>query len=561
MQSTTHFRLHRLFENVRQLSRHRHFQSQRFVEHQHKRKPAVATHRLRLGLRSFIITGVTGFISYDGLVNEFTYCGAAVRFVRSLKTATLIAIDYMLLRSDDNEYDSKLKVLHRRSAERLLETCLINGGLYIKVGQGFAAINHILPEEYTDTLAQLQDKCLPTSQADVQKLFRQDFGQLPEEIYTEFDYKPVAAASLAQVFKAKLPSGEAVAVKVQYNDLQKRFISDLGTIIFLQDIVEFFFKDYNFGWILNDLRKNLVHELDFVHEGQNAERCANDMHKFDYVHVPKVFWPYTKTRVLTLEWMDGLKISDTEGIKEQKLSLRDVDVKLFQVFAEQIFSSGFVHADPHPGNIFVRRNAERGNADIILLDHGLYEELPEPVRGPLCEFWEATVLRDERKMEKAAQKLGIVDYMKFAEVLFQQPIRIHGGRVRSKLSQEDIDYMQLVAKQNFDAIMSTLKEMPRSMLFIVRNLNTVRAISHQHGDIVDRPRLMARYAQHCLYERDGDSPFSYFRWLCRRFYFEYCLWSAAMKLRLLDVYFNLLYLLGRSPSKNVMRDLMQVPIS
>jgi len=129
----------------------------------------------------------------------------------------------------------------------------------------------------------------------VQKVFRKDFGQLPEDIYQEFDYKPVAAASLAQVFKAKLPSGEQVAVKVQYNDLQKRFISDLGTIIFLQDIVEFFFKDYNFGWILNDLRKNLVLELNFLQEGQNAERCAKDMEKFSFVHVPKVHWSFTKT--------------------------------------------------------------------------------------------------------------------------------------------------------------------------------------------------------------------------------------------------------------------------
>lgn len=151
---------------------------------------------------------------YDGLINEFTYTGASVRFLRSLKVAALITYDYFLLKDDDPEYDVKIKVVHQISADRLLETCLKNGGLYIKVGQGFAAINHILPKEYTRTLAKLQDKCLPTNKRDVEKVFLKDFGTKPENLYEEFDYTPVAAASIAQVFKAKLKTGEEVAVKV-----------------------------------------------------------------------------------------------------------------------------------------------------------------------------------------------------------------------------------------------------------------------------------------------------------------------------------------------------------
>lgn len=115
----------------------------------------------------------------------------------------------------------------------------------------------------------------------------------------------------------------------------------------------------------------------------------------------------------------------------------------------------------------MRKNERNGKADIILLDHGLYEELPENVRGPLCEFWEATVLRDDKKMKEAARKINVADHVKFAEVLFQQPIRIHGGRILSKLSQDDLDHIQKVARENFDVIMNTLREMPRSMLFVM----------------------------------------------------------------------------------------------
>ncbi|XP_036223639.1 uncharacterized aarF domain-containing protein kinase 5 isoform X2 [Bactrocera oleae] len=472
---------------------------------------------------------ITGFITYDGIVNEFIYCGATIRFLRSLKTASLLAMDYYMLQKYENcsDYDILLKQVHLKSAKRLLETCLLNG-------------------EYTSTLEKLQDKCLPTTKADIQRVFYEDFGSTPEDIYCDFDYTPIAAASLAQVFKAKLKTGEDVAVKVQYGDLQKRFTSDLGTIMFLQDVIEIFFKNYNFGWILRDLKKNLTLELNFENEGQNAERCAKDLKKFEYVHVPHIYWSYTKPRVLTMEWVNGFKVNDVQRIQCENLDLKDVDLKLFNMFAEQIFHTGFVHADPHPGNVYVRKNAKTGKADLVLLDHGLYEYLPESVRKPLCEFWEATVLRDELKMKLAAEQIGIKDHMKFAEVLFQQPIRIHGGRIKTKLSESDIEYIQQVAKKNFELIMSTLKEMPRNMLFVVRNLNTIRAISRQHGDVVDRPRTMARYAQHCIYVK-YSSIRSYIYWFYRRLIFEYNLWGLSFRISCYDLYINVLYKLNRAP--------------
>lgn len=147
-------------------------------------------------------------------------------------------------------------------------------------------------------------------------MFRQDFeGKEPEQLFATFNYEPIAAASLAQVFRATTHQGHDVAVKVQYIDLQKRFSGDMGTIQFLQKIIATIHKNYNFGWILDDLRGNLeevfflgnlnyfinLHflclrqELDFVHEGKNAERCAKDLEKFDFIHVPDVHWDLTNT--------------------------------------------------------------------------------------------------------------------------------------------------------------------------------------------------------------------------------------------------------------------------
>lgn len=122
-----------------------------------------------------------------------------------------------------------------------------------------------------------------------------EFGKPPEDLFAEFDYTPIAAASLAQVFRAKTKCGQDVAVKVQYIDLIKRFSSDFLTILSIQRIIQLVHKDYNFGWILRDLRKNLEQELDFVHEGKNSERCADELKKMDFVHVPKVNWDLTST--------------------------------------------------------------------------------------------------------------------------------------------------------------------------------------------------------------------------------------------------------------------------
>ncbi|XP_055837635.1 uncharacterized aarF domain-containing protein kinase 5 [Episyrphus balteatus] len=493
-------------------------------------------------------TTLTTFIVYDYVVNDFTYCGATSRFLRSLKVATQIAFDYLLLQQKESyeNYEQLLKEVHLKSAKRLLDACLNNGGLYIKVGQGVSAINHILPIEYTQTLCKLHDQCLQTTKEDVQEVFKRDFGQLPEEIYENFDYKPIAAASLAQVFRAKLKTGEDVAIKVQYSDLQKRFTSDLGTIMFLQDIIELFFKNYNFSWIMQDLKKNLIQELNFVEEGKNSEKCARDLQKFKFVYIPKVYWNHTKERVLTLEWIDGVKITNINDLKKQKLNLPEIDFKLFTIFAEQIFNTGFVHADPHPGNIFVRKAKNSNASELVILDHGLYETVPEKVRLALCDFWEATVLRDEKRMKRSASALNINEYKNFAQVLFQVPFEINGGQVKTKLSDEDIKYMQLVARNNFDRIMQTLREMPRNMLFVVRNLNTIRAISRHHGDVVDRPKVMARHAQRCLYTK-YNSFVGYLRWICRRALFEYCLLKNSFKTSVFSLYINTLYKLGRSP--------------
>ena len=166
-------------------------------------------------------------------------------------------------------------------------------------------------------------------------------------------------------------------------------------------------------------------ELDFINEGQNSEHAAMDLAKFKFVYIPKVLWEYTNKRVLTTEFINGYKISDMESLKKEKINLADLDSKLFRTFGEQIFRTGFVHADPHPGNVFVRKN-KSGKVELVLLDHGLYENLDADVRENLCRFWEAIVLKDYRAMQKYSKALNVPDYEIFAEILLQRPLEMKG---------------------------------------------------------------------------------------------------------------------------------------
>ena len=291
-----------------------------------------------------------------GLTLPDILSGGGFRFFKTLYSGLIISVDYKFnlrgMDSSTEEYSDTISKIHSRSAERLLKTCLWNGGLYIKFGQGLVSMNHVLPKEYLDILKVLQDRCLSRrSDHEVDEIFEKDLGKRPEEVFAEFDREPIAAASLAQVFKAKTLDGETVAVKVQYADLRERFNSDVPTMQAILNMMEIMHPKFGFAWVLKELKGTMAKELDFFQEGRNAERCRKDLENLDLVYVPDVHWNFCSQRILTTEFIEGIKISETKDLKEAELSLENVDQKLIEIFSEQIFHSGFVHADPHPGKL------------------------------------------------------------------------------------------------------------------------------------------------------------------------------------------------------------------
>lgn len=195
------------------------------------------------------------------------------------------------------------------------------------MGQGLTSLN-FLPLQVTSTLEVLHDKAISRSPDEVKRIFVTDFGFPPEDLFQFFESKPFAAASLAQVHRAVTKDGKAVAVKVQYEDLRDRFHGDIATLELLCRFVNIIHPTFKMAWIIHDLKKTLAQELDFEQEASNSERCRDDLANMGTlqphgaVHVPTVEHGLTSKRVLTTEFIDGIKINDVGPLTSLSVSTK-----------------------------------------------------------------------------------------------------------------------------------------------------------------------------------------------------------------------------------------------
>ncbi|XP_067336379.1 aarF domain-containing protein kinase 1 isoform X3 [Channa argus] len=347
---------------------------------------------------------------------------SVVRFGRAAATTVVISYDYLTAFKDveygTEDYWTLKSKVHRRSAERLRDLCCANRGTFIKVGQHLGALDYLLPEEYTSTLKVLHSRAPQSSMEEIQQVIREDLGKEMSELFVSFEETPQGAASLAQVHKAVLHDGRTVAVKVQHPKVQRQSSKDILVMEVLVRAVHWLFPDFAFMWLVEEAKKNMPLELDFLNEGHNAETVANMLSHFPFLKIPIIHWDLSTKRILTMEFAEGGQINDKDYMKKHSVNVNELSENLGKLYSEMIFVHGFVHCDPHPGNVLVRKCPKSKKTEIVLLDHGLYQVLQPNFRMDYCRLWQALIKGDMSGLERYSRKLGAGDlYPLFACVL------------------------------------------------------------------------------------------------------------------------------------------------
>ncbi|KAG0332537.1 hypothetical protein BG004_001205 [Podila humilis] len=368
--------------------------------------------------------------------------------------------------------------LHQRVADRILNVCQTNG-----------------------TLRALYDDASSVDYAAVEKIIRKELGKEVHDVFATFSKIPVAAASIAQVHKATLLDGTAVAVKVQKPEIQVQIEWDLIAYSWLIKAYEYIFE-LPLSFAVEYTTKHLRQETDFLNEARNSELCneflQTDPKLRQEAYVPKIFHQYSTKQVMVAEWVDGVRATDKAAIQAMGLSVTKVMESVVDVFAHQIFVSGFVHCDPHPGNVLVRKHPKNPKKhQLLLLDHGLYMRESDEFRTQYCLFWKSLFLLDQKSIQEICHRWGINDPQMFANATLLKPYNMNRSpsiTPSTNTSVLDAYEIQMKLKTSLKEFLINSELLPKELIFIGRNMTIVRANNKTLGSPVNRINRMARWA-------------------------------------------------------------------
>jgi predicted unusual protein kinase regulating ubiquinone biosynthesis (AarF/ABC1/UbiB family) len=362
------------------------------------------------------------------------------------------------------------------------------GGVMIKVGQFLSTRVDVLPEEITQELANLQDEVAPESIDEIKRVAEAELRSTISDSYLLFDPVPMAAASLGQVHRAKLHRAQEriqdVVVKIQRPNIQNIIATDLAA---LQTVGRWISRyppiseRADVPALLKEFSKITFEEIDYLAEGKNAETFISNFSNRPGVRVPKVIWSHTTKRVLTLENVQAIKITDYTSISNAGIDRKDVAQRLFETYLQQVFEDGFFHADPHPGNLFVEPLINQlddfNNSDTDLkwtlnfVDFGMVGHIPPNLKSGLREMAIGIGTQDTNRLIRSYQLMGVLlpnanlELIKeFEAKAFEQ----FYGKTMTELQQISWDEMHEFAKEFRELIFEMPFQVPENLIFLGR---------------------------------------------------------------------------------------------
>lgn len=279
------------------------------------------------------------------------------------------------------------------------------GPTFMKLGQILSTRPDLIPEAYQAELAKLQDAAPPVPAEAIRAVVREELGEDAFAAFSTFDDVPLASASIGQVHAARLADGTKVVVKVRKPGAVERIREDLEilhNVAVRASRAWPVLEEYNVVGLVGEFSRTLTKELDYLEEGRNAERFAANFAGDERYRFPRVFWQTTTSRVLTLEFMEGLKINDVEALDAAGLDRRALADHSAAALAQMIFEDGFFHADPHPGNMFVEPDGR-----ISIIDFGMVGEIDDKLRGDLGHLLIALARKDARRLARALEAMSL----------------------------------------------------------------------------------------------------------------------------------------------------------
>ena len=346
------------------------------------------------------------------------------------------------------------------------------GPTFIKIGQTLGTRADLLPLSYVKELSTLQDNVPAFSTAEAFARIENELGKPLSECYSEIDSEPIASASLGQVYRARLFSGEEVAVKVQRPNLDQIISFDIAILYRLIKVINRVFPkaNENADWegMLREFYTTVFEEMDYVKEGRNADRFRYNFRTWRAIRVPKIFWSHTATGVLTLEFIRGTKVVDIDGLRARRISAVKVNRLLVRTYLKQLLEDGFFHADPHPGNLLVMDSGH-----LAFFDFGMVGRIDAKLQSQMINAFFHVI---ERNVRGLGQDIIDLDFLKpgvnadtvrpVVEKLFEVYLNLKLGEIKFK--ELTYDLAEVVYEYPF--------RLPANFTYIMRALMTLEGI-------------------------------------------------------------------------------------
>jgi ubiquinone biosynthesis protein len=381
-------------------------------------------------------------------------------------------------------YEKRIAKVNERNAKRLKKALTELKGLFTKVGQLVSMMSNVLPVAYGRVLESMQDKAPASPFEDTVSILEEDLGSTKDELFEDFENEPIASASIGQVYKATLKTGEKVAVKVQHKDIKDLANADLEIIRRLIKRVSFFVKIKGLNFVYEQVKKMVLDELDFNKERLSTEIIGKNLEKIEGISVPEVYAEYSSSRIITTSFQDAVKISNLKQLDEWGIDKEALAKKLILAYCKMVLDDGFYHADPHPGNVFVKEDGE-----IILLDFGATAVLNEEMRKEIPILARAALQKDADKVVSSLQKMGFIGQDGGARKLATKIVETFSNFVTNEMSGKDVNMANLsfddVKGSSVEKLMKSLSirelsktvQVPKDWVLLDRTLILINGIS------------------------------------------------------------------------------------